>query len=138
MLLTTIAIVAQATPAHTAPAPRVSASASAAAAPAPDPAVDARAKAWFDATTHGKLVDATQLTAEMANALTPADLQQLAGVGKQLGAMKSFTFVKAVTQKSDSAYVYHAAMENADAEFIFVLDPAGKIDGMWLRPWPKS
>lgn len=128
MILTVAAIVAQASPA---PSP------SASPTPQPlaeDPKIDADAKNWFTSLIAGKVFDASQMTDNLRTAITPDTLKRTAEVGTQAGALKDFAFLRGLAQGTDHIYVYKVTLEQGNLAFIYALDPAGKVDGMWIKP----
>ena len=90
MILTTIALVAQASPMATA---------SAASVTIPDDAkVDATAKAWFVSMQHGKVLDKSALTSDMVALLTPTILTGFEAKIGPLGAPTAFKLSKSGAQ----------------------------------------
>jgi hypothetical protein len=122
MILTTIAIVAQATPA---------ASASPAAV---DVATATTAKAWLISLQHGTILDAAALDADMTALLTP---EVLSGSAKQFGPLgdpTSFEQKKTGVQGDTTFYVYDVGFKTgAHLNYIFAYDKAKKISAIALR-----
>jgi hypothetical protein len=114
MILTTAAIVAQATAA---------------------PAVTDNAKAWFAALQAGKLLDADQLDQQMKDLLTPSALQSVQSLLKDTGAPKSFDQTDTRTVQGLNVYVFKITFDKAaPLDFIYALDAAGKIAGLRFVP----
>ncbi len=125
MILTTIAVVAQASPAATA---------SPAASPT-DATVLAHARSWFDALQHGQLLDPSELDDRMKALMTPAIVTQGAKQLEPLGAYTGFDQVQTGTRNGDTFYVYKVTFKGAEAlNFIYVVDGSGKISGLRLTP----
>lgn len=134
MILTTIAIIAQASPAPAASAAPAAASPTPHATLAPDAKIDANAKAWLLAGQQGKLFDATQFTDQAKAAFTPEVMSQLKGFMEPAGALKTFERVDSGTKNGLNIYVYKATFANATWRFIYVLDNGGKIAGLRVVP----
>lgn len=128
MILTTIALVAQATPAATA-TPTATAT--------PDAKISATAKTWFLSLQQGKVLDAKALSKEMAAAITPDGLSQLASKLGPLGDPTSFEQSKTGVQGDNTYYVYDVGFKNGlHLNFMIAFDTAGKISGM--RAFPQQ
>ncbi len=116
MILTTIALVAQASP-------------------APDAKVAATAKAWFIALQHGKILDASQLDAQMTALLTPAILSSFEAQIGPLGDPTSFEQAKTGTKDGNTYFVYTLSFKTGDRlQFVIAFDPDGKIGGLRALP----
>jgi hypothetical protein len=116
MILTTVAIVAQA-PAATL------------ATPLQD------AKAWFAALQQGKLANPDQLNADMTQAMTPEALANTASLLKDTGTPRSFEQVQTSAVQSVTIYVFKITFASAPAlNFIYTLDASGKIAGLRFIP----
>ncbi len=118
MILTTVAIVAQAAnPAIEAPTPLQD------------------AKAWFAALQQGRLANPGQLDADMAQAMTPAALVNIASLLKDTGTPQSFEQVQTRAVQSLTIYVFKISFTRAPAlNFIYTLDASGKIAGLRFTP----
>jgi hypothetical protein len=120
MILTTIAIVAQATP-------------SASAAPSAD--VASTAKAWLISLQHGKILDPNALDGEMTKLFTPEVLSGSAEQFGPLGDPTTFVQKKTGVQGDTTYYVYDAGFKGgAHWNFLILFDKAGKISGMQATP----
>lgn len=118
MILTTAALVAQASP-----------SASATTAPA------VTARAWFVSLQHGKLLDATALDAAMAAALTPDVLSKFEAQLGPLGDPVTFVLSKQGKQNGGTYYIYDLSFKTGDVlKFAIAFDSAGKISGLRALP----
>jgi len=125
MILTTIAIVAQATPAAT-PAP---------AATDANVKVAATAKAWFISLQHGKVLDPAALDAAMTALLTPAVLTSFENQIGPLGDPTSFDQVRTGAQNGNTFYLYDVGFKTGDhLHFVIAFDSSGKISGMRVPP----
>ena len=119
MILTTIAIVAQATPAATA---------------TPDAAaIAATAKAWFISLAHGKILDKSQLTDAMITGLTPDVLTQLSAA-QAYGDPTNLELKKSGVQDANTYYVYYVTCPNGHATMLIAFDASGKISGLRMMP----
>jgi hypothetical protein len=127
MILTTIALVAQASPAATA---------SPAYTPIPgDSKADAIAKAWFVSLQHGKLLDKSALTTDMAAGFTPKILAGFEAKIGPLGVPTSFKLSKSGEQDGTKFYIYDVAFKTGDTlRFAIAFDANGKISGMRALP----
>ncbi len=112
------------------PSPAVSGSPS---AQTVDPKITARAKEWAHRVAVDN-IDRSQLTPEMNAALTDALAKQVAGEVGPLGEPTTFTFVTTRSSSTGTLYVYHVGFKSTTLDWIFVLDPNGKISGMLFRP----
>lgn len=122
MILTTIALVAQASPA-------------ASATPAADAKVAATAKAWFVSLQHGKVLDAKQLTEKARAELTPALLAKFEDQLGPLGAPASFDEVRMDAQNGQTGYLYDVGFKTGDElKLLIVFDASGKISGLRVLP----
>jgi len=125
MILTTIALIAQATPASTASPASSDAEAKAA----------ATAKAWFISLQHGKILDPTALDAEMSQRLTPELLTKFETQIGPLGDPQKFDQARTAVQKGSTFYLYDLTFKTGDMlKFVIVFDPNGKISGMQALP----
>ena len=121
MILTTTALVAQAS----SPAPTAS----------PNAETLAKAKAWFLALQAGKILDASVLTDEMSKALTPGMLDQVSRSLAPLGAPTSFAQIATGSQAGSTYYVYAVKFKSGDAvNFIYAIDGTGKVSGLRVTP----
>jgi len=131
MILTTIALVAQASPAASA-APAATAAPAASAA---DLKVAAVAKAWFISLQHGKVLDPSQLTALVLAGFTP---DVLTGFETQLGPLGdpiSIALAKSGAQNGGKFYIFDLIFKTGDAvKFAIVFDSGGKISGLRVLP----
>jgi hypothetical protein len=127
MILTTIALVAQASPAATA---------SPAYTPIPDNAkVDGIAKAWFISLQHGKLLDKSALSTDVAAGFTSAILTGFEAKIGPLGAPTSFKLSSSGEQDATKFYIYDLVFKTGDAmKFAIAFDANGKISGMRALP----
>jgi ABC-type sugar transport system substrate-binding protein len=98
-----------------------------------DPAITARAKEWARRIAKDDL-DRSQLDAQMNAALTDAVAKQVAAKIAPLGDPTSFTFVSKRTGDLGTLYVYRVTFKTATLDWLFALNPAGKINGMLFRP----
>ncbi len=120
MILTTIAIVAQASPAPVA---------------SPSATVAESAKAWFLSLQAGKILDSSALTDAMRAGLTPELVSKTATILQPLGAPKAFTQISTGTQSGSTYYVYKVGFKSGDAvDFIYAVDGTGKISGLRVTP----
>jgi hypothetical protein len=105
-----------------------------AATPSPDPAMLARAKAAFAQLQSGK-IDRTLLSSEMNAALTDDKLAAVKGAIGNLGTPVSFEQQRAGTQGDVRYAVYLVTFLNGPRlNFLFGVDPQGKVAGMRLLP----
>src|ERR1700722_16824244 len=127
MILTTIALVAQASPMATA---------SAASVTIPDDAkVDATAKAWFVSMQHGKVLDKSALTSDMVALLTPTILTGFEAKIGPLGAPTAFKLSKSGAQGATKFYIYDLSFKTGDSlKFAIAIDTSGKISGLQALP----
>lgn len=124
MILTTIAIVAQVSPS---PAPSASVDPKAASAAAD-------AKQWFAQLRQGQVVASDTLTDQMKSALTPAALDQTKALLKDAGDPTSFDLAQHANVQNLDVYVFHVTFAKAPPlNFIYALDPAGRIAGLLFR-----
>ena len=129
MILTTIALVAQASPAP-------AASPTDAPTPAPDPKILATAQSWFVSLQQGKVLDPSALTQPMAKALTPT---ALATVNKDFAALHEptgFDQAQILDQDGNKYYFYYMTFKEG-AHFIFIIgfdDKSGKISMLKVAP----
>ena len=122
MILTTIAIVAQATPGATA-------------TPAPDPKKTAMARAWFVSLQHGKVLDASQLDDKVAALLTADTLTALANQVGPLGDPTAFEQTRTKSDDANTYYMYDVTFKTGDhLAFIIAYDTTGKISGLRVLP----
>ncbi len=124
----------QAPPPAPAPPPLAPMPAQTAATPSPDPAMLARAKAAFAQLQSGK-IDRTQLSPEMNAALTDDKLAAVKGAIGNLGTPVSFEQQRTGTQGDVRYAVYLVTFLNGPRlNFLFGVDPQGKVAGMRLLP----
>src|SRR5579862_6928090 len=129
MILTTIALVAQASPAP-------AASPTDAPTPAPDPKILATAQSWFASLQNGKILDPGALTGAMAKALTP---NALATVAKEFGPLNTptaFEQEQILDQDGNKYYFYYMTFKEG-AHFLFIIgfdDKSGKIALLKVAP----
>ena len=115
-------------PAAEEPAPPRPASAS-----TPSPEVAARARAELEANRTGK-IDRTHYTADMAERMTDASLAEVSTSLKALGAVKSFTQVRKITQGALTLYVFRVEFEKPPiVEEAIAWNAAGKVDFLQFR-----
>ncbi|HTD38268.1 MAG TPA: hypothetical protein VK669_12190 [Candidatus Limnocylindrales bacterium] len=115
-------------PAAEEPAPPRPASAS-----PPSPEVAARARAELEANRTGK-IDRTHYTADMAARITDASLAEVSTSLKALGAVKSFTQVRKITQGALTLYVFRVEFEKPPiVEEAIAWNAAGKVDFLQFR-----
>lgn len=127
MILTTIAIVAQASAAPSA-APTATPSAA-------DLKVAATARAWFVSLQHGKLLDAAQLTPAMVAALTPQVVASFEAQIGPLGDPLTFEQSKSGSQDGGTYYIYDLTFKTGDRlKFAIAFDAGGKISGLRALP----
>ena len=120
MILTTIAMVAQASPKPAA---------------TPNVAVLAQAKAWFLSLQEGKVLDAAALTDAMRAGLTPQVLAASSQALAPLGAPTGFTQVSTGTASGSTYYVYAVRFKTGETwNFIYALDATGKVSGLRVAP----
>lgn len=130
MILTTIAIVAQATP---------GASASPAATATPDIAkVTDTAKAWFASLQAGKVLDPKQVTDEMAKAFTPDTLTQVKTTFGDYGAPTTLALKQNGEKMGNTFYVFDVTCAGGKhARMLLVFDDVSmKISGLRMLPAP--
>jgi hypothetical protein len=127
MILTTIAIVAQASAAPSA-APTATPSAA-------DLKVAATARAWFVSMQHGKVLDASQLEPAIAAALTPQVLSSFEAQLGPLGDPLTFDQDKSGPQNGGTYYIYDLTFKTGDRlKFAITFDAGGKISGLRALP----
>ena len=115
-------------PAAEEPAPPRPASAS-----TPSPEIAARARAELEANRTGK-VDRTHYTADMAERMTDVTLAEVSTSLKALGAVKSFTQVRKITQGALTLYVFRVEFEKPPiVEEAIAWNAAGKVDFLQFR-----
>jgi hypothetical protein len=98
--------------------------------PASSPSAEtaARARAEFEANRTGK-IDRTRYTADMNARISDTALAEAASALKALGAVKSFTQVRKVTQGTQVLYVFRIECEKPPViEEAIAWNAAGKID----------
>lgn len=99
-----------------------------------DTAVTARAKEWFTRIQEGD-IDRAQLTADMNAALPPDKVAALATSLAPLGDPTAFVFLnEKATQGAYTVYQYGVTCPNGSLTFTFVLDPDGKVAGLFFKP----
>jgi len=99
----------------------------------PSPEVAARARAEFEANRAGK-IDRTHYTADMAARMTDASLAEVSTSLKALGAVKSFTQVRKITQGALTLYVFRVEFEKPPVvEEAIAWNAAGKVDFLQFR-----
>lgn len=103
----------------------------AAATSAADAAVAARAKDWLHQIQAGK-VDRSQLDDKMNTALTDSALASVSAQLSPLGDPSAFTLSKKTTRGSLTVYVFAVQFPAITLYETFVLDPDGKIAGLFL------
>ncbi|MEA2719133.1 MAG: hypothetical protein QOJ39_997 [Candidatus Eremiobacteraeota bacterium] len=97
-------------------------------ASSPSPEVAARARAVFEANRTGR-IDRAGYTADMNARITDTALADAAASLKALGAVKSFTQVRKVTQAGQVLYVFRIECEKPPViEEAIAWNAAGKID----------
>ncbi len=120
MILTTAAMVAQASPKPAA---------------TPDAAVLAKAKAWFLSLQQGKVLDASALTDAMHAALTPQVLAASSQALAPLGAPTGFTQISTGTTSGSTYFVYAVTFKTGETwNFIYAIDGRGKVSGLRVAP----
>ncbi|HME81246.1 MAG TPA: serine hydrolase domain-containing protein [Candidatus Eremiobacteraceae bacterium] len=102
-------------------------------APGEDPAITARAKEWFVRLEKND-IDRSQLTADMSNALTTDKAAQLAAALGPMGAPTAFVYIGKTVKDPYTIYQYLVQGGQGALVFTFVLDPAGKVAGMFVKP----
>jgi len=118
MILTTVAIVAQASSLSTSLA---------------TPLQDAQV--WFAALQQGRLAHPDELNADMTQAMTPEALANTASLLRDTGTPKSFEQVQTSAVQSVTIYVFKITFASAPAlNFIYTLDAGGKIAGLRFIP----
>ena len=120
MILTTAAIVAQATPVATA---------------TPDEdKITALAKAWLISLMNHKLLDPSSLDDKMTKLMTPEVLNQPLPDG-WVGDPSGFDLARSTVQPDGSFYVFDVAFKSGkQAIFIMSFDTKGKINGLRIMP----
>ena len=109
-----------------APAPPVASS--------PSPEVAARARAEFEASKSGK-IDRSRYTAEMNARITDSVLADVSAGLRTLGAVKTFTQVRKISNGGLTVYVFRVECENPPTlEVAIGWDRAGKVDFLQLGP----
>jgi CubicO group peptidase (beta-lactamase class C family) len=103
------------------------------AAPGEDSAITARVKEWFGRLARND-IDRTQLTTEMNSALSADQAASLAAQLTAAGQPTSFVFLGKTKHDIYDVYQYSVICPNGSLIFTFVLDPAGKVAGLFLRP----
>ncbi|MDE2482008.1 MAG: hypothetical protein KGN02_07440 [bacterium] len=120
MILTTIALVAQAAPKPTA---------------SPNAAVMAHAKAWFLALQAGKVLDPSALTDQMRTLLTPSTVAGVAKALAPLGPPTGFTQLSTGTQAGSIYFVYAVTFKTGETwNYVYAVDGTGKISGLRVSP----
>jgi hypothetical protein len=120
VILTTIAIVAQAS---TALAPQN---------------IDATAQAWFAALVAGKLLDPTALDAEERRIFTPAHTAAFAGDLRKLGAPTLFKRELVQSGSGAAAYAYRVAFADGTTTLFNIVVRGDKISGLAFAPAPDT
>ncbi len=99
----------------------------------PSPEVAARARAELEANRSGK-IDRTHYTADMAARMTDASLAEVSTSLKALGAVKSFTQIRKITQGALTLYVFRVEFEKPPiVEEAIAWNAAGKVDFLQFR-----
>ncbi|HEY0614393.1 MAG TPA: hypothetical protein VGC96_07115 [Candidatus Elarobacter sp.] len=103
-------------------------------ATAPSPDVAARARAELEANRSGK-IDRTHYTPELNARITEKILADAAGTLRSLGAVKTFTQVRKITQGSLTLYVFRIEFEKPPVvEEAIAWNQAGKVDFLQFGP----
>jgi hypothetical protein len=103
-------------------------------ASSPSPEIAARARAELEANRSGK-IDRTRYSSEMNARISDKALTDAADALKALGAVKSFTQVRKVTQGAVTVYVFRIQFEKPPVvEEWIAWDAAGKVDLLQFRP----
>lgn len=129
MILTTIALVAQASPAP-------AASPTDAPTPAPDPKILATAQSWFISLQNGKVLDSSALSGPMAKALTPSVLASLNTNFGPLHDPTGFDQAQILDQGGNKYYFYYMTFKEG-AHFLFIIgfdDKSNKISMLKVAP----
>jgi hypothetical protein len=137
----TLAMQASQTPAPGSSVPASAApatAASATAAPpivsiAENPALTKRAKEWFHRMETGN-VDRAQLDAEVNSGLTNELVKKTSAALGPLGAPKSFTYVRTLTDGDITTAIYRLAFSSGNVLWIFSVDKGGHVAGFYIRP----
>jgi CubicO group peptidase (beta-lactamase class C family) len=103
-------------------------------APGEDPKITALARAQFDALRSGTL-ERSAFTAAMNDALTPELIERARASLADLGPAFRFTFVSRSKQGTVDTYVYKIDCTQGAARELLTVDAAGKIAGLYFRPW---
>lgn len=118
------------------PAPAASASPAAVPSPTPtpDPAILKRAESLFAQLQKGTL-DKSQLTAQMAAAMSDSVLAAAKAQVGPLGTPVTFEQQQLLTRGGMTVYVYLLAFGNAQTwNFVMALDASGKVAGLRAAP----
>jgi hypothetical protein len=129
MILTTIALVAQASPAP-------AASPTDAPTPAPDPKVLATAQSWFASLQNGKILDANDITEPLAKVLTPTALATVAKDFAPLKTPTGFDQAQILDQGGVKYYFYYMTFKEG-AHFLFIIgfdDKTNKVALLKVAP----
>lgn len=128
-------VFARAEQADPSPAPAASAEPEIAPVPASSvsPEVGARARAEFEANRSGR-IDRTRYTADMSARISDTALAEVSAALKPLGAVRSFTQVRKITQGAQAVYVFRIEFDKPPAvEQAIGWNAAGKIDYLQFR-----
>ncbi len=104
------------------------------ASPTPNPAMLAQARTCFSQLQSGK-IDRSQMTAEMSTALTTDQVNAGRAALGSLGTPVTFEQQQAGMQGKLSYAIYLVTFGGGQKfDFLFVVDPQGKIAGLRLSP----
>lgn len=99
----------------------------------PSPLIAARARAELEANLSGK-IDRTHYSDDMAQRMTDSTVAQVSTSLKALGAVKSFTQVRKITQGAVTLYVFRVEFEKPPVvEEAIAWNAAGKVDFLQFR-----
>jgi len=103
-------------------------------APGEDAKIRALARAQFDALEAGK-IDPAAYTQQMNALMTPAVLTQVRDYLKSLGPVSAFKFTGKTRVAEYDVYIYKVDCALGSIRETLSLDAAGKIGGLYVRPW---
>ncbi|HTX04154.1 MAG TPA: serine hydrolase domain-containing protein [Candidatus Acidoferrales bacterium] len=98
-----------------------------------DPTIRARAREWIGRIETGSY-DTSQLTPQMASALTPDAVKPALQIIKPAGAIENLRLAGFVLRGGYRIYVYTVTAAAATYTFTFVLDPQDKVAGLFFKP----